>query len=222
MTLLHLSILYALAGLGGAAGLVARRGRATSPLDAALVALLWPLYGPFLLLQEAPEAAPQATRARRGAPAEAAFDARERAGGAPLAELLPDAQAGRRLERRLAQARRRVDEINALLDRTSYCVEDVRARQQHLRAQGDEASARMVGQRLQLIERLARMRERFAREITQISELLTQLELQAEVIRLSGGDDPTQELVDELMIRVQSLDELLDEEELLEGASARR
>ena len=80
----------------------------------------------------------------------------------------------------------------------------------------------MVGQRLQLIERLARMRERFAREITQISELLTQLELQAEVIRLSGGDDPTQELVDELMIRVQSLDELLDEEELLEGASARR
>jgi hypothetical protein len=57
------------------------------------------------------------------------------------------------------------------------------------------------------------MREQFGKEINQISELLTQLRIQAEVVRIAGAsDDDTRELVGELVARIQGLDELLDEE----------
>ena len=70
-----------------------------------------------------------------------------------------------------------------------------------------------MGNHLQIIHRLKKMREQFGKEINQISELLTQLRIQAEVVRIAGAsDDDTRELVGELVARIQGLDELLDEE----------
>ncbi len=218
MTLGQLSAFYALIGVGSTIALVTRRSP-VSILDAVLLMLFWPLLGPYVLTN-APDAPARAGATRRaGADAgsdEAAGDlpdALRRAGGAPLSGLLPDVDSGRRLARKMSMAEARVGEIDALLGKERFDEERAVARQAELRAAGDEKAAAMIDGRVQIIRRLRAMRDQWSSEIQTIGELLTQLEIQAEVVRLSGmGDGDTRDLVEELVTRIQGLDDFLEME----------
>ena len=219
MTLGQLAAFYALIGAGCTIALVTRRSP-VSTLDAVLLMLFWPLLGPYVLTN-APEAQPARAAAPggfedEGASDEAAgdlLDALRRAGGAPLAGLLPDVDSGRRLARRMSMAEARVGEIDALLGKERFDEERALARQAELRASGDDRAAAMIDGRVQIIRRLRAMRDQWSSEIQTIGELLMQLEIQAEVVRLSGlGDGDTRELVEELVTRIQGLDDFLEME----------
>lgn len=211
MNLEVLGIFYALVGVGCAAALLSRSG-GKPDIDALLVLALWPLYAPFVFSQHGVQEVREAARAP-----DDLLDALRRARQAPLAQLLPGEDAGQQLAQRLEIAARRVEEIDGLLDKPEYSRAAAARRQQELLDAGDQSSAKMIESRLQIIERLGEMRERFSREINQISELITQLQLQAEVVRIAGSEGTAPELVDEIMARVHSLDALLSDDELSLG-----
>jgi hypothetical protein len=202
MRILELAVLYALVGAGCAVAVAARRARFA---DALLVFVLWPLYGPFLLLREG---------AGGGADREVAFlVALRRAGQSPLGSLLPDEPTVRALGRRLRVAAGKVEEIDALLARPALSEEAALRRQQELRARNaSETAQSTAAMRLQNIRRLRALRDRFARELDEVGELLDQLTTQVEVVRLAGAPDAgAEEVVRELLARIEGLDEVLDE-----------
>lgn len=223
MTLTQLGILYGLIGVGCAAALSAKLRAIPPTWEVVLLAAAWPLYGPFVLMQIEEHVAPKSspTHATHAAPHPAHDDLSEalrRAQDAPLAQLLPDAETGRELGRRLDVAAQRVAEIDRLLSQNAYCLEAATRRKQRLRSTGDERAARMVDDRLRIIRRLQRMREEFVHEINQVTEIVTQLHIQAEVVRIAGATDAeTRELVEELVCRMQGLEEMLEEESLRAG-----
>jgi hypothetical protein len=172
-----LCVLYALAG---AACAVAAAGRGQARLDLALLVLLWPLYGPFLLAHQGTAAGLPHTRERDLA------RALRRVAGTPLARLLPDRATVRALGRALRAAALRVREIDELLARP--------------------------GMKAELTRQLEGLRARFAGRLGEVDALLAQLSTQVEVLRLVGPTEaPGEELVGELVTRVEALGELLEE-----------
>ena len=224
MSLTPLAGLYLAVGVGCVVAYWAALGRvATSAgrgrmavADAALLGLLWPLYGPFLLMrsdEDGPEDGPAAR--------EVAFlGALRRARQTPLGAVLPDETSARALAQRLRVAAAKVAEIDRLLAQPVFAEEDVRRRLDELTARAASewavATARM---RLQNIHRLRALRHRFASELDEVGELLVQLTTQAEVLRLAGpapagadeGPGDVAELVRELVSRVEGLDQMLDD-----------
>ncbi len=151
-------------------------------LDAALLLLCWPLYAPFLW-PDGPETS--------------------------LSDVLPGDEA-RRLHERIGLARRRAARIDALLATPDFDAEATRARVDALHAAGHDGAAEVAQRNLRHIERLSKAQERAAAELAEVDELLRQIRTQAAVIRLSGGSATS--LVDALVERVESLDEVLDDE----------
>lgn len=213
MNLPVMALLYGLLGLA-CAGAALARGRATG-LDAALLLLFWPLHGPFLLFSSAD--APPAPHSPLRAPVEPAgpdqldlMEALERARQTPLGALLPDRDAATRLAQRLAQARARVLELDALLSRPDFSAQAAQARQDELRERGDDRAAAVARGRAQQLQRLRALRDRHERELNEVAELIAQLRVQAEVVRLVGDGEDTRDLINELLHRIDGLDAVLD------------
>jgi hypothetical protein len=183
----ELAVLYLLIGSCSAIALLAMaKERKSRMLDAAILLPFWPLYGPFLLIGRA-----------------APMIALPSTMIAPLAE-------------RLTMAKARITEIDRLLAQPELDERSARARLDELLARGDDRAAASVQSRLTSIERLRRLRQRFDRELTEIDELLAQLRVQSEVLRLAGGvEGNSRELVDEIASRVDGLEAILSVE--LEG-----
>jgi hypothetical protein len=209
MRLIELAVLYGLVGVGCALVVVLGRGeRRGRFVDALLLVPLWPLYGPFVVARW--QGGDELLTGR-----EAAFvSALRRARGTPLAELLPDQQAVQALARRLRVAAGKVVEIDQLLGQPEFSESDAVGRMRELEQRGASACAQSTaGMRIQNIRRLRRLRDRFARELDEVGELLQQLHTQAEVVRLAGAPDAgTRDLVAELVSRVEGLDHMLDDD----------
>lgn len=208
MRLPELAVLYVLIGVGSAAGYLAikRPLTAAALVDAALLGSFWPLYGPFLMLQDRAE--PDSTVPR------AATSGNIASPELPLSSLLPDPATAASLEQRLALAEARVAEIDHLLSLPEFSDDAATSRQQELERRGDHRAAATARQRVQSIGRLKQLRGRFAAELTEVREILAQFRIQAEVVRLVGEDDgqSTRELITELQLRMEALDEMLGEE----------
>lgn len=160
------AVVYLVAGAGCAITALALR----RPVDAALLLVLWPLYGPFCLARRDTPSPP--------APAPAA---------SALEVLIPDQAMLDQLARRVADGRRRVADIDAVLARNG--LSDA------------------------LVRRLAGLRHRCERELEELDALCKQLSAQAEVVRLVGAHEPAiRDLVHELEARAEGLDQLLAEE----------
>ncbi|MEW5851575.1 MAG: hypothetical protein AB2A00_22485 [Myxococcota bacterium] len=202
MRLLDFTILYLLVGAGCAAVVLLQRGtRSRSWMDAALVLLFWPLHGPFLLSRAVPDA-----------PSGELTEALRRAHDSGLGGLLPDEKAIHTLNARVQGAVARVAEIDRLLGLPEFSEADALARHRDLQARGDARAAVTTWSRVQDIRRLRSLRFRFARELDEVAELMARLRVQAELVRLSGTlDAGTQELVAELVHRVDGLDALVAE-----------
>lgn len=210
MRLPELVMLYVLVGGGCAVALLAMRGRSGPAfLDAAMLVPLWPLYGPFLVAQGN---VPGLSEADATASAEL-LRSLAKARGTPMAAFLPDESAGRALAQRIRSAGERIAEIDALLEQPEFSETEALARADEFRER-DAAVADAALKRVHNIRRLRALRDRFSRELDQVSELLKQLRIQAEVVRLSGtSQDGVRELVQELLARVEGLDEVMDLEE---------
>lgn len=201
MSLIELSILYALVGLGCAATFGVLRRGTISALDVGLLLAFWPLYGPFMLVQgsskpERPQKAPASPHA---------------AWCSPLDELMPDPELAARLAERLDFAAHKRDEIDRLLTLPEFSEQAAEAHCVALADRPESRAATVAQSRLANIRRLRRMRDQFVTELDDIQALITQLRVQAEVLRIAGGGDDGQELVHELIARVEGLDAVLEE-----------
>jgi hypothetical protein len=202
MTLVELGVLYLVVGVGAAAATLVRR---RALLDALLLVPFWPLLAPFQLMRDV-----GVTEPRAGADFLAAL---EQAARTPLGPLLPAPHTMRLLAERLAVASAKVAEIDGVLARREFDLEAAQAELTALRARDASDLARTsAAMRVQNIHRLARLRDRFARELDDVRALLVQLETQVEVVRLAGTPDATAaELIHELLARVEGLDQVLDD-----------
>jgi len=197
---------YGLTGLACAGA--AARARA-SLADLLLLVVFWPLYGPFRLASGAGSPADGLGRARE----RDLEQALRRVAGTPLAHLLPDRTAIRSLGRALRAAALRVQEIDLLLARPEMSGQATQAQLQALEQASGSAEARAaLSLRAQSIRQLEGMRERFARRLAEVDALLAQLLTQVEVLRLGGASEaPGEELVGELLGRVEALGEMLED-----------
>jgi len=216
MRLAELGSLYALVGVGCALVVALRPAhRSHRVLDAVLMMAIWPVYGPFLIARW--------SEADGSMDSEVAFLATlRRAQGTPLAALLPDERTVRLLATRLRVAAGKVDEIDGLLRRPEFDERDALRRVEELQSKGASDNARSTASiRVQNIRRLRSLRDRFARELDEVGELLKQLETQAEVVRLAGTPDPgARDLVQEILSRVEGLDHMLDDDPYASGFAA--
>jgi len=190
----HIAIAYALTGaICATLALRYREALAPDSFDMALLCLVWPLYGPLMLLRGAAPGTATPTP------------------GGSLAELLPDLEDAALLEQQLDRARNKVGDIDQLLLQTEFDREHACWHRQNLLDAGQEQAAARVDARLANIDRLHGLRARYAEQLAEIEELLVQLRLQAAVVRLSGWDDDSRELVTTLLARVEGLDALMEE-----------
>lgn len=208
MRLPELTLLYALVGVGCTIALLMRHRSSRPAVDIALMTTLWPLYAPFVLAR-----AEQMVDVTFG---EKSFlAALQQVSGTPLAGLLPDPTEARALARRLRVASEKVFEIDRMLTQPDFDEQAAVARQKELEAQGDRFASETAQRRVQNIRRLRSLRDQFARQLDQVGELLSQLRIQAEVVRFAGQvDDGTRDLVVELICRLEGLDEVLDQSSL--------
>lgn len=181
----ELIVLYAVVGLGSAIAITAYRRKLQVGLtDAALVLVAWPLYGPFLFARQ---------------------------GGATA--LPPRIACGptAALAQRITEARDRVGQIESTLARSEFDVQAALTRQSDLEANGDTRAAAAAAARVRSIRQLVALRDRFARELTEVDELMRQLEVQSQLVALAGDhDDGTDALLAELTSRVEGLDMILE------------
>jgi hypothetical protein len=203
-----LAVLYLVIGAGCALG-AASAGR-SAPGDLFMLVLLWPLYGPFLLGSGG--AAPGRASLLRSRERELERALRQ-VSGTPLARLLPDRAALRALGRSLGEAAQRTREIEALLARPEMDRTVLLARLEELERTGGPVEPRAALMlRLQSIGQLEAMRDRFTHRLAEVDGLLSQLLTQVEVLRLGGvAEAPGQELVGELVTRVEALGEMLED-----------
>ncbi len=158
-------------------------------LEAGLLSLLWPLYGPFLLLSAGAPAEAAATQDDLGRTvAERAFvGALRRARVAGLTELLPEAGAVERLRLGLRQAEARLADMDELLGRPDFSEEQAATHHEQLLAEGAGPAAAAAHARLEQIRRLLSLRQRQRGRLREIEEMLRQLQVQIELVRLAGG-----------------------------------
>jgi hypothetical protein len=210
MNLADLAVIHLLVG-GGCAAAHIIGGRGRRPVDALLLVLFWPLYGPLILLA-AKEAEPAHDGRPAASPATAFREALAKAAGTPLSVFLPGPAAAEALAGRLAGASERVAEIDALLTQPDLSEETARLRHETLLARGEARAAAAAAGRLENIRQLRALRERFAAELEEVHEMLLRLRIQAEVARLAGGSDRgTRELIEEVLGRIQGLDAILED-----------
>lgn len=185
---IELGLLYLLVGVGFAAASLRAPPRIFA--DAALLILLWPLLGPLL------------------------FGARRPPPTSSLDCLLPGPESHAALERRLVAAQRRQVEIDALLERPELDPERVEARIAELaESSSSERALASAKMRRRTIDRLRQRRKTLAAELDELAELLAQLSMQSEVIRLTGApEESVSDLAADIGARLEALECMLEEE----------
>lgn len=175
----ELAVVYVLIGSGAAIVMMVRGDRPNRILDAAILVPFWPLYAPFLLLVPQPSG---------------------------VVRILPDEHV---LAARLSTVRDRIGEIDRLLERPEFSESVTVSRRKLLTESGDTRAAQAAEARLTNIRRVRALRDRYTRELTEVDELLAQLSVQSEVVRLAGNPASLDDLVQEIIHRVEGLDTIL-------------
>ena len=168
---------------------------------------LWPVYAPYEL------AGPSETPPSVGDGPDGAFlETMMRIEGTPLAGLLPDQTTAHQIAARLRAAQQRVQDIEDTLKGEDFDREAATVRLEELEAKGDDVSVCAARRRLQNIDQLRALHVDATQRLEQVGELLLQLKTQAEVLRLAGEvDDGTRELFEELMRRLDGMDEIMQD-----------
>ena len=205
MRVLDLGVLYMIIGVGCVIVLWYRASERPSGLSSLLILVLWPVYAPYELAGSG-----DGPRSTTPGPDGAFLETMLRIEGTPLEGLLPDQATAHQIAARLRAAQQRVEDIDRTLTGEGFNRDAAVARLEELEAKGDEVSTGAARRRLQNIDQLRALRVNATQRLEQVGELLLQLKTQAEVLRLAGEvDDGTRELFEELMRRLDGMDELM-------------
>ncbi len=226
MNLADLGVVYAIAGAACAVAVYrsSTGPRASALAQAAISVVLWPVWAPLALTssKRKREPAPAATRPTPGAtmdPAVARVEATlaeavAACAGTPLETLLT-AEAAARIAGEMRRAATRHAEVVATLADPSLAPAAVEARVAALEAEGGSERA-LATARLHRdsARRLIALRDRDARALAELAELVAALKTQLWLARVAGSSDasPT-DLVTELWARVEGLDAATNEPE---------
>jgi hypothetical protein len=192
-------------GVGVVLAAVVAVSRKPGLADALLLAGLWPLYGPFLLLGRSADARESEL-----------LEALARAATSPLSSVLPDAESARVLARRLREAGTRLVELDEVLARPDFDPVAAEARAKELAARGAMAAAATAQLRVRTLGQLRTLRARYRSDLDEVGELVSQLVTQCELVRLDPQmTQAGSELVRELVNRVEGLGDLFAYQEAL-------
>jgi len=212
MRFTDLAILYLVVGAGCAIW-TARAKPATRGRDIPLMLVLWPVFVPFALADGGRHASTDPS-------ANALLAALGAFADGPFATLLPGPRTVDTIAARVRLALERIARIDTLLATPDLDEASLARRLEAFRGARDETSAAAVAGRLAAVARLKSLKERSEREVVQVRELLAQLAVQAEVVRLSGGDGAAAKAtVQELVARSEGLASVLESGDL-DGALA--
>ncbi len=210
MSLLDLAALYALVGAGCSVVIWRRtqgsRGRRAG--SAALAVLVWPIWAPLALIPDPPRRTPASGRvARIEAELERAVAA---AAGSPFEMLLPD-DAAARIRAELRTAMLRIDELDAVLAQPGFDRAEAERRVSQLADSGSAAAVRTAVLHRDNVARLEALRDKHARALEELGELVGALRSQLVLARYAGSSpEGVGGIVTELWARVEGLGEVMD------------
>jgi hypothetical protein len=216
MSLVDLALLYGVAGVGCAA-LVWRRTRGSPRrrmASAALALPLWPVWAPLALVPDPPRRTPATGRvARIEAELAHALDA---ARGSPLSILLSH-EAADRIRREVRLAAARIDELDQVLALPGFDRTEADRRVDALTETGQPRALRTAVLHRDNVARLEALRDRHARVLEELGELVAALRSQLVLARYAGSSpEGVGGIVTELWARVESLGEVMDAQGELE------
>lgn len=221
MSLADLALLYCIAGLACAVAIY-RSSTESRPRRAAAAALavpLWPLWAPIALTAKSARtpASPWATDARARSPRSVTSEAATRIEGAlregveacagtSLEELLPRDAAGR-ISAEVARAAARHAELCTVLGRQEFDLATAERRVADLEAAPNPGRALMTARlHHENVKRLAALRDRDARAIDELADLVQALRTQLVLARFAGSSiEGAGGIVSEVWARVEGL-----------------
>jgi hypothetical protein len=237
VSLTDLAAIYLVAGVACAVAVYRTSPPGTSrALSATISVLLWPLWAPIALTSRpGPASAPTSPPAApvpRTPVAEAAsrIDAalREAAAacaGTSLQELLPR-EAAERISAEVARAAGRHAELSALLGTEGFDLAAAEARVRALEGDSGSGSGRSEARalatarvHLENVRRIAALRDRDARALEELADLVGALRAQLALARFAGSHaEGTSGIVSEMWARVEGLGAALADD--TEGGAA--
>jgi len=210
MSLADLAILYAIVGVGCAAIVYRRtRGSRRRRAGSALLALpLWPLWAPLALVPDPPRRTPATGRvARIEAELERAVAA---AKGSAFAILFSEDSA-ERIRAELRALALRIGELDAVLAQPGFDLAAAERRVTHLEHEGSPTAVRTAVLHRDNVARLEGLREKSARSLEELGELVGALRSQLVLARYAGSSpEGVGGIVSELWARVEGLGEVMD------------
>lgn len=217
MSLLDLGLIYLVVGAGCAVVVYRRtagdlRQRAAS---AAMALPLWPIWAPIALIDDRPRRSRASDRAARIE--EELTRSVEAARGSPFEVLLPTEAAGR-IRGEVADAMKRIAELDAVLAQPEFDLDEAERRVSELTETGASKRAlRTAVLHRNNVARIQALRDRSVRGIEELAELVGALRSQLVLARYAGSSpEGVGGIVAEMWARVEGLGEALDAQE--EGA----
>ena len=224
MSLTDLGVLYLLVGLGCAA-LVYRSAAETGPravASAALAVPLWPLWAPIALSTGGGAGRLPASKGDAARRVLAALtEGVEACAGTPLEALLPRESAAR-IAAEVERASGRHAELGVLLKRDGFDLPAAEAKVLELERRGASARA-LATSRMHLdnVRRLAAMRDRDARALEELADLVQALRTQLVLARFAGSSvEGASGIVSEVWARVEGLGAAIGQPETEEAEEA--
>ncbi len=185
MKFIPMLALYLLIGLGLGVAVLVRKNHPLS--DALLMWVAWPLLAPLWFLS----------------PPSQSTKGEEKTSG-----LDDDIQT--RASQSIERASARCKAIDALLARPDFQADAIEARVANLKAAGEHRAAQLAARRLAQLEHLIRLRAGYNAQLEEVKELMAQLEIQNEMVRIAGGDaGDARDLASTLLVQIESLDDVL-------------
>ncbi|MCC6874697.1 MAG: hypothetical protein IT378_10370 [Sandaracinaceae bacterium] len=212
MSLVDLLALYGVVGAGCAVVVYRRTSGAPSrrAASAAAALVVWPLWAPIVLLPDAPKPPPPRVQSLE-AELRRAVDA---AAGSPF-EILLSADAADRIRDEVRAATAKIAELEAVLAQPGFDLAQAEERVAALVARGNPRALRTAVLHRDNVSRIRALRDRHARALEELTELVGALRSQLVLARYAGSSpEGVGGIVTELWARVEGLGEALDASEL--------
>ena len=205
MSLLDLAALYAVIGIG--CGVVVWRKK-SGLASAALAVPLWPIWAPLVLISDPPKRTPASGRVAR---IEAELEGAAVAARGSAFEILLPQPACDRIRAELRQAVARIDELDAVLAQPGFDLAQAERRVTALTEAGSPRALRTAVLHRDNVARLEVLRDRHARAVEELGELVGALRSQLVLARYAGSSpEGVGGIVSELWARVEGLGEAME------------
>ncbi|XXX72395.1 hypothetical protein WMF30_32585 [Sorangium sp. So ce134] len=214
MSLRDLTVLYLIAGLACAVAVfrASPEGRRRAALSAALCVPLWPIWAPVALTARRAEPGGGPGTAAAAARVQGALREGVSACAGTSFEALLSREAAARIEAEVTRAAARHAELDALLQQSGFDEAAAAARVAEIERGGAGGRALATAHlHLENIRRLRAMRDRDARALEELADLVQALRTQLVLARFAGSSvEGVGGIVSEVWARVEGLGAAID------------